>query len=145
MVTLPRSGRLSKAGRKAKNDLKWDAHKAEIRRIYVDKGEPLRVAMRMIEETRGFKASPRKWKEKLEEWKFEKYLSAQSMSTIVAKAQERADKEGKETVFFHRKNQISEERIETFKKRKTAEGSWVVTSPKSGKWARKLHCVEKIV
>jgi hypothetical protein len=56
------------------------------------------------------------------------------MNVIVAKAAKRAREEGKETVFFHGKNQITEERIETFKKRKTAEGQ-EGASPSAGEWA----------
>jgi hypothetical protein len=43
------------------------------------------------------------------------------MSVIVAKAQKRANEEGKETVFFHGNIRVTEERIENFKRRKVAE------------------------
>ncbi len=41
------------------------------------------------------------------------------MSIIVAKAEKRGREEGKETVFFHGQSEITRERIEQFKRRKT--------------------------
>jgi hypothetical protein len=63
--------------------------------------------------------SERKWKLKLKEWGFEKYLPAAAMKILVAKAERRAMVENKETVFFHRETQIPPERIELFKRRRT--------------------------
>jgi hypothetical protein len=55
----------------------------------------------------------------LEEWRFEKNIWATDMSIIVAKAEKRGREEGKETVFFHGQSEITRERIEQFKRRKT--------------------------
>jgi hypothetical protein len=68
-----------------------------------------------------FEYSERKWKEKLKEWRFEKNISATDMSIIVAKAEKRVREEGKETVFFHGQSEITRERIEQFKRRKTTK------------------------
>jgi hypothetical protein len=68
-----------------------------------------------------FENSERKWKEKLKEWRFEKNISATDMNIIVAKAEKRVREEGKETVFFHGKTEITRERIEQFKRRKTTK------------------------
>jgi len=56
---------------------------------------------------------------KLKEWNYDKYLSAEEMSIIVAKAEKRKTEDGKETVFFRNDSQITLERIENFKKRKS--------------------------
>ena len=79
--------------------------------------------------------SERKWKEKLKEWGFEKYLSANSMKVIVAKSDKRKLDEGKETVFYHHGAKITSARIETFKKRKATEDMDVVWS-NAGKYLR---------
>ena len=76
--------------------------------------------------------SERKWKEKLKEWSFEKYLPADSMKVIVAKANKRKLDEGKETVFFHHGVKVASTRIETFKKRKVTKDV-DVDSPNAGK------------
>ena len=68
-----------------------------------------------------FEYSERKWKEKLKEWGFEKHISATDMSIIVAKAEKRVREEGKETVFFHGQSEITPQRIERFKRRKTTK------------------------
>jgi hypothetical protein len=85
------------------------------------------VRMRLM-----YQYSERKWKEKLKEWNFDKNISAIDMSVIVAKAEKRLHEEGKETVFFMGKSQITRERIEQFKRRKTTNAIQAV-SPGAGK------------
>jgi hypothetical protein len=81
--------------------------------------------------------SERKWKAKLKEWNFDKNISAPDMNVLVAKAEKRLHEEGKETVFFMGKSQITRERIEQFKRRKitkekeaAAVGAGKCNSPK---------------
>jgi hypothetical protein len=69
---------------------------------------------------------------KLKEWKFEKYLHATDMKIIVAKAAKRATMEGKETVFYNAGQQMSAERLETFRKKFAWEGEDMLY-PNSGK------------
>jgi hypothetical protein len=71
--------------------------------------------------TTDFYLSERKWKEKLKEWKFDKKISTTDMRIVVAKAEKRARNEGKDTTFFHGDMQITAERIEQFKRRKTVK------------------------
>ncbi|PVH87417.1 hypothetical protein DL98DRAFT_525470 [Cadophora sp. DSE1049] len=113
---------------RAKNDQKWDAQKNEIYRFYIEEDNTLDATIQMIEATSGFKASPRKWKMKLKEWRFEKNLSKHDMEIIVAKARKRTRDESKDTIFYYGSTQIRPERIENFKKRKTASGKYVVSS-----------------
>jgi len=80
------------------------------------------------------KTSVRKWKEKLKEWKFEKNVSASDMTIVLAKAEKRAREEGKETAIFHGGNQITKERIEQFKRRKTFREE-VMMSPSAGRFS----------
>jgi hypothetical protein len=68
-----------------------------------------------------FKGSERKWKEKLKEWNFDKKISARDMNILVAKAEKRVREDGKETTFFHGGSQITKERIDQFKRRKTTK------------------------
>jgi hypothetical protein len=125
----------SKSGRITNEE--WESVKGEIEQIYIDQGKTLSATMQMIEEKYHLKArqvisllrsyyseqgltppSERKWKLKLKEWGFEKYLPATAMKILVAKAERRAVVENKDTVFFHGKTQIAPERIDLFKKRK---------------------------
>ena len=64
----------------------------------------------------------RTWKNKLKSWNFDKYLSTSDMKFVVAKAEKRS-RQGKETIFFHGDSQVTSERIQNFKKRKTIETS----------------------
>ena len=49
-------GSSSKLSTKNRNDLKWDAHKDEIHKIYVEQNNTLRETMRIIEGKHKFKA-----------------------------------------------------------------------------------------
>ncbi|KAL2070466.1 hypothetical protein VTL71DRAFT_13492 [Oculimacula yallundae] len=118
----------SKPSTRAKNDQKWDAQKNEIYHYYIEADNTLEATIQMIEATSGFKASPRKWKMKLKEWRFEKNLSKNDMEIIVGIARKRSRDESKNTVFFYGATQIRPERIENFKKRKTASGKYPSSS-----------------
>jgi len=77
--------------------------------------------------------SERKWKDKLKEWNFDKNISNHDMSIVVAKSNKRARDDGKETVFFHGETQITPQRIEQFKRRKTGKAAEPV-SPGAGEY-----------
>jgi hypothetical protein len=119
---------------KDRNDQKWNSHRDEIHQIYVTEDKTLKETPSAIEQRHGFKArcvpppviscrsesldSERKWKAKLKEWNFEKYVPADEMSFIVAKLGKRKTDEGKDTLFFRGETRITPDRIENFKKRK---------------------------
>ncbi len=65
-----------------------------------------------------FGDSERKYKEKIKEWKFEKYLSGTNMDFIAALDETRARIQGKRTIFYNGNIKISPRRIDTFKKRR---------------------------
>ena len=73
----------------------------------------------------------RRWKDKLKEWNFEKNIPASDMAMVLSKAEKRSREEGKETTIFHGGNQISKERIEQFKRRRTFREE-VAMSPSAG-------------
>ncbi|KAH7327108.1 hypothetical protein BKA65DRAFT_62385 [Rhexocercosporidium sp. MPI-PUGE-AT-0058] len=114
-----------------RNDKRWNFHKDEIRRIYIEEDRTLQVTMRMIEERYGFKASPRKWKMKLKEWNFEKYFPSAVMSFAVAKTEKRKNEENKDTIFYHGDSLIPSEKIEHFKRRKMSNKARIA-SPDPG-------------
>jgi hypothetical protein len=75
--------------------------------------------------------SERKWKMKLKEWGFNRYMRAKDMSIVIAKVEKRRE-EGIETEIFHGETLIHPERLETFKKRKATKVN-DVESPSAGK------------
>ncbi|KAH8771518.1 hypothetical protein BGZ57DRAFT_433840 [Hyaloscypha finlandica] len=117
-ATSSTSGPVTRPSRRARNDQKWDSLQDEIRHIYMTDDFTLQNTKRVIEDKHGFKASERKWKEKLKEWKFDKNISATDMSVLVAIAGKRMRDEGKRTIFFLGESQITRDRIEQFKRRK---------------------------
>ncbi|KAH7327110.1 Clr5 domain-containing protein [Rhexocercosporidium sp. MPI-PUGE-AT-0058] len=108
----------TKTPRLERSDAKWDSHKEEIYQLYVDQNMTLKETMDAMETNHGFKASLRKWKMKIKEWKFEKNLPANEMKFIAAKADKRKAEDGKETIFFRGNIMIGLERLRNFKKRK---------------------------
>ncbi|KAL2060740.1 hypothetical protein VTL71DRAFT_9382 [Oculimacula yallundae] len=130
-AVLKTSETAREASCRLRNDKRWNFHKDEIRRIYIEEDRTLQVTMRMIEDKYGFKASPRKWKMKLKEWNFEKYFPATIMSFAVAKTEKRKNDEGKETIFYHGDSLIPSEKIEHFKRRKMSSKARIA-SPDPG-------------
>lgn len=65
------------------------------------------------------KYSLRTWKNKFEEWGYVKKTPKNVMEFIVAKGTKRK-LEGKDTIFFHRGNEVGTEKINNFKRRKTS-------------------------
>ena len=76
--------------------------------------------------------SERKYKEKIKEWRFDKYVDSNEMNFIVAKGQKRRRDEGKETVFFRGQSEITSRKIESFKKRRPIDDKETM-SPCAGK------------
>ncbi|PQE24410.1 hypothetical protein CJF31_00002664 [Rutstroemia sp. NJR-2017a BVV2] len=107
---------------KAKRDAEWKSIRSFVHDIYVKDKKTLKETKDAVWRKYSFQSGTRKWKEKLKEWKFEKHISMGDMNIIVAKQQQR-HKEGKDTVFTHCSNEVSAERIETFKRRKVANES----------------------
>ncbi|KAE9378380.1 hypothetical protein N431DRAFT_541859 [Stipitochalara longipes BDJ] len=106
----------------SRNDRKWESLKQEIQRVYMTENRTLPQTMLKIEQAHGFKASPRKWKDKLKEWGFEKNLSESDMRIVVAKVDKRK-MAGKETSVFLNGVQMPTTKIDNFKRRKTVRES----------------------
>jgi hypothetical protein len=73
-----------------------------------------------IHKKANIKSSVRRWKDKLKEWGCKKNMTTDDMQWIVAKGTKRA-REGKDTDFFHGGIEVTTQRIENFKRRKTGE------------------------
>jgi len=139
----------SKFSRRAEKLHKWDGFKDEVYRLYIKEDNTLQLTMSTIEEQYSFKArcaiyflqlplrlldsgmlikfySLRKWKLKLKEWGFDKYLSRSDMAVMAAKSNKRYTEERKETVFYHGETRISKERLDNFKRRKISEYDYVL-------------------
>jgi hypothetical protein len=144
-----------------RNDQKWNSIKEEVYRIYITEDNTLRSTMRAVSEQHAFNAryvhipwattvevlmmkdSERKWKGKLKDWNFDKNISAHGMSIVLAKAQKRSKNEGKETAIFHGGAQITRERVEQFKRRKTTKDADAV-SPSAGACNCTIHMLQRI-
>ncbi|PQE10459.1 hypothetical protein CJF30_00010430 [Rutstroemia sp. NJR-2017a BBW] len=107
---------------KANRDAEWESIRSFVRDIYVKDKKTLKETKDAVWKKYSFQSGTRKWKEKMKEWGFEKHISKRDMNIIVAKQQQR-HMEGKDTIFMHCSNEVSAERIETFKRRKVANES----------------------
>ncbi|KFZ02482.1 hypothetical protein V501_09547 [Pseudogymnoascus sp. VKM F-4519 (FW-2642)] len=115
---MPLLGDKGKPAQVKCNKQRWDEIKSDALQIYRDEDKDLKTTMAVIQEIYGFKASIRKWKDKLKEWDCRKNISIQDMQWIVAKGTKRAG-EGKDTTFVHSGTRVTTQRIENFKRRKT--------------------------
>ncbi|KUJ15238.1 uncharacterized protein LY89DRAFT_670738 [Mollisia scopiformis] len=104
----------------SKNNQKWDLRKEEIYQFYVEEKHTLPITMHTFEQKYGLKASMRKWKLKLDEWKFNKNIRTDEMLFVLAKGEKRAKHDGKDTVFFHGGSRIKRQKIEKFKRKSVA-------------------------
>ncbi|KAE8449896.1 hypothetical protein EG329_007373 [Mollisiaceae sp. DMI_Dod_QoI] len=104
----------------ARNDAKWELLKDEIYRIYMVESNTLSATMALIEQIHQFRASPRKWKDKLKEWGFDKNIKVteKEMQFIVSKADRRSTEKGKATAFLYKQERmIPPAKIETWKRK----------------------------
>ncbi|OBT78568.1 hypothetical protein VF21_00954 [Pseudogymnoascus sp. 05NY08] len=99
---------------------KWDEIKTRAFQIYMVEDNDLAVTMAKIEKVYGFKASPRRWKDQTKEWGWHKNIPQCDMQWIAASGTKRAY-EGKDTDFFYGETQVTAQKIENFKRRKTGE------------------------
>ncbi|CZR60771.1 uncharacterized protein PAC_10667 [Phialocephala subalpina] len=112
----------------ARNDAQWESLKDDIFRVYIAEDHTLAITMTIFEQMYQFKRSPRKWKDKLKQWNFDKNLSEKDAKILVAKAEKRAREEGKETEFLHYGLVMSTAKINNAKRRRTMDES-VAMSP----------------
>ncbi|KAE9382099.1 hypothetical protein N431DRAFT_321006 [Stipitochalara longipes BDJ] len=96
---------------------KWDSYRDEIYRIYVLQNHTLGATMKIIKENHNFAPSERKFKEKIKEWKFEKYLSTEEAKFIAMKSKAR-EEQGKDTTFYKHGIKVDQKRVEQSAKRK---------------------------
>ncbi|PMD33952.1 hypothetical protein L207DRAFT_571375 [Hyaloscypha variabilis F] len=116
-AALPRNRKPSKRDLKLQQ---WESYRAEIHRAYIEQNHTLEETMDMLKAKYQFTPSVRRFKEKMKEWRFEKYLSAEESRFIATKAQAR-EGEGKGTTFFKNGMVIDQRRIEKSAKRKREE------------------------
>ncbi|KAH8763489.1 hypothetical protein F5882DRAFT_467335 [Hyaloscypha sp. PMI_1271] len=117
---VPAVKRKSRTRRSVEKQQEWETLKNDVHRLYIKENETLQETMTAINTLYSFTASVRKWKMKLKEWGFEKYLSKSDMVIIAAKAEKRRREEGKETVFYQGKTRISDDKIGNFKRRRVS-------------------------
>ncbi|KAG4440766.1 hypothetical protein IFR05_003753 [Cadophora sp. M221] len=112
-----------KSLRLIRSDNIWDLYKQDIRQLYVEQDMPLKATMEIMETKYDFKHSPRKWKMKMKEWRFEKHIPAHEMMFMATKSDERkADASNpKDTIFVRGDIKIMQDRIGNFKKLKRGE------------------------
>ncbi|OTB03821.1 hypothetical protein M426DRAFT_321320 [Hypoxylon sp. CI-4A] len=92
----------------------WEAHKAEIARLYLDENKRLKDVMEIMESQWGFRASQKMYKTKLTQWKFFKNNRREDVANLIY-VQRHRQAIGKETTFSRNGKLID---IEGYMKRK---------------------------
>ncbi|KXJ91771.1 hypothetical protein Micbo1qcDRAFT_161792 [Microdochium bolleyi] len=75
----------------------WEAHKVQIREIYINENKPLKELIAIMRE-QGFRATPRMFKSKFAQWGFVKNNKKKDVAMML-RMQRQRDAEGKQTAF----------------------------------------------
>ncbi|KAH8888798.1 hypothetical protein GQ53DRAFT_748703 [Thozetella sp. PMI_491] len=87
----------------------WDSHKEIIRRLYLDERRPLKDVVQIMEDTYGFRATPKMYKTKFTTWGFAKNNTEKEAKQILYHKLMR-DAQGKRSVFSRHGKQIDLQR-----------------------------------
>ncbi|KAK7752870.1 hypothetical protein SLS62_005212 [Diatrype stigma] len=125
----PSSARPGKGGRSATrfhhHPQVWESHKAEIEEIYMKQNKSLKQLMDIMKDKNGFKATPRMYKSKFEQWGFAKNNKSKDVAMMLRLQRER-DAAGKHTAFQRHGKMVD---IHTYMRRKgISSGDLVVQS-----------------
>ncbi|KAI0535673.1 hypothetical protein GGR58DRAFT_504073 [Xylaria digitata] len=106
--------------------LDWNAHKTEIRKLYLDQNHTLKETMEIMANTHSFNASEKLYKKKFKEWDWVKNLPVELAIFMTQKARERRQEENKDTVFIYGGRHFDHKRAEdTISRAKRSETNQV--------------------
>ncbi|KAG8533372.1 uncharacterized protein KY384_002155 [Bacidia gigantensis] len=82
----------------------WERHRSEIKKLYIDQDLPLEDVTKKMSSLHGFNPPVKKFKEKLNEWRFFKYVPKEVLQWMLHKAEQRSaadtqHPQGKRTLF----------------------------------------------
>ncbi|KAH7410602.1 hypothetical protein BKA64DRAFT_358129 [Cadophora sp. MPI-SDFR-AT-0126] len=87
--------------RARQGNIKWEAHKSELKTLYLDDGLSLKETMSIMNKKHGILESAKWYKEKFKSWGWQKNLPGRHALWMTQKAVKRKRDDDKETVFFY--------------------------------------------
>ncbi|CAD6443809.1 9bfe5c77-07d6-4a65-91cb-700e6146b374 [Sclerotinia trifoliorum] len=101
----------------------WERQRATFTQLYIAEDKPLKEVMKLMEEKHRFRATPRQYKRRIEQWKLDKNIKENDMRVILRKDLKRK-REGKKSEFKISGRDVEPQKIERFAQRnKTTEES----------------------
>ncbi|KAJ2996040.1 hypothetical protein NUW58_g1107 [Xylaria curta] len=114
-------------------NLDWEAHKNEIRKLYLDQDRTLKETMEVMAQTHSFNASEKLYKKKFKEWNWPKNIPVDIAFFMAQKARERREEQNKDTVFIyggrHFDHKRAEDTISRAKRPRTDQMAIDVSTP----------------
>ncbi|KAK2606202.1 hypothetical protein QQS21_003373 [Conoideocrella luteorostrata] len=100
----------------------WEQLRLTISDLSTEENKTSQQIVEILEKDHGFKTGIRKLKEKMMDWGLTKYIKKADMKILISKKEQRQSL-GKETIFFHHGEQLSDKRLITFSKRSSTKDS----------------------
>lgn len=115
MPSLPKPARRPALTEHSAED--WECQRATFTRLYIAEDKTLKEVMEIMENEHGFRATPRQYKRRIEQWKLDKNIKESDMRIILRKDLKRKH-EGKKSEFKISGRDVEPQKIERFAQRK---------------------------
>ncbi|APA11329.1 hypothetical protein SS1G_11575 [Sclerotinia sclerotiorum 1980 UF-70] len=115
MPSLPKPARRPALTEHSAED--WERQRATFTRLYTAEDKTLKEVMEIMENEHGFRATPRQYKRRIEQWKLDKNIKESDMRIILRKDLKRKH-EGKKSEFKISGRDVEPQKIERFAQRK---------------------------
>ncbi|TGO60804.1 hypothetical protein BELL_1186g00020 [Botrytis elliptica] len=94
----------------------WERQRINFTQLYTTEDKPLKEVMKIMENEYGFRATPRQYKRRIEQWKLDKNIKENDMRVILRKDLKRK-REGKNSEFRISGREIDPKKIQRFAQR----------------------------
>ncbi|KAJ8069430.1 hypothetical protein OCU04_003084 [Sclerotinia nivalis] len=114
MSSLPKPARRPALTEHSAED--WECQRAAFTQLYMGQDKCLKEVMKIMEDEHGFRATPRQYKRRIEQWKLDKNIKENDMRVILRKDLKRK-REGKKSEFRISGRDVVPQKIERFAQR----------------------------
>ncbi|TEY54942.1 hypothetical protein BOTCAL_0235g00140 [Botryotinia calthae] len=94
----------------------WESQRSILKQLYMTEDKPLKEVMETMKNEHGFRATPRQYKRRIEQWKLDKNIKENDMRVILRKDLKRK-REGKNSEFRISGREIEPKKIQRFAQR----------------------------
>ncbi|KAF7862577.1 hypothetical protein EAF04_007450 [Stromatinia cepivora] len=114
MPSLPKLARRHALSEHSAED--WERQRATFTQLYIVQDKCLKEVIKIMEDEHGFRATPRQYKRRIEQWKLDKNIKENDMRVILRKDLKRK-REGKKSEFRISDRDVEPQKIQRFAQR----------------------------